>query len=378
MSVITSFETSVVRRDAAPGTGPGNDEREMNRMRHGSEFVVVRIRTDEGIEGVGTSIAAHGPAIPQAFLNDIIAPHVLGRRSSDREAIWQELFDLNRRLVFFPLYLPGPVDVALWDLAAKEAGLPLYRYIGAYRDSMPVYASSQFLPGIDDYLREAQRYRAIGVNAYKIHPSGDWRRQIEIAEAVRAANPDMVLMLDPAGSNYTLTQAVKVGRALERLDFYWLEEPFDDLYLSKYQELCRTLDISICATEALVGGPVGVAEFLRAGAADIVRADVSWKWGVTGTLKTLHVAEAFGVNCELHTTTMGYMDIATLHVACATRNSEYYELFAPHEQWQFPMLEPFPLDAEGRIHAPEGPGIGVNIDWDAVDNATVRKQSASL
>jgi len=367
MGKISKFEIWVCRRPsgAKPGGLPGLYDS------HGDETVIVRLTTDDGFEGVASVLVACGTAIPIAYLNDIIAPTVLGRDVHDREAIWQELFLINRRFGFFPLYLPGPVDVALWDIAAKEAHLPLYQYLGAYRKKIATYASSQFMPEMEDYLRQVRHYEQLGVTAYKIHPSGDWRRHIEIAEAVRDAAPNMVLMLDPALSDYTLTQAVIVGRALERLDFYWLEEPFFESFVGKYVDLARTLDISICATEANYGGPSGVAEFLRAGAADIVRADVSWKWGVTGTVKTFHLAEAFGINCELHTTLMGLTDIANLHVACAAKNSEYFELFAPHEEWTFPLKEGFAPDAHGDLHVPEGPGLGLDIDWDSVDDKTL-------
>lgn len=366
MARITSLETWICRKASGVKAGglPGL------YGAFGDEVVVLRVTTEDGSAGVATAFAACGTAIPLAYLNEVIAPVILGRDAHDREAIWQELLILNRRFAFFPMYLPGPVDVALWDLAAKAAGLPLFRYLGAYRTSVPAYASSQFMPNTDDYLAEIDRYTRMGVNAYKIHPSGGPRQHIEIAEAVRDAQPGAVLMLDPALSDYTLTDAVKVGRKLEDLDFHWLEEPFSDSFVGKYAELCRTLDISVCATEASYGGPAGVAEFLRAQAADIVRADVSWKWGVTGTVKTLHLAEAFGINCELHTTLMGPMDLANLHVACAAKNSEYFELFAPHEEWQFPLKDPIPLDANGYVHAPEAPGLGIEIDWDAVDDST--------
>jgi L-alanine-DL-glutamate epimerase-like enolase superfamily enzyme len=366
MAKITAIETWVCRKPSGVKAGGLPDL----YGAFGDEVVVIRLTTDEGGTGVATAFAACGTTIPLAFVNEVIAPVLLGRDVTDREAIWQELFVLNRRFAFFPMYLPGPVDVALWDLAAKDAGLPLFRYLGAYRSSVPAYASSQFMPNTEDYLTEIARYRALGVNAYKIHPSGGPRQHMEIAEAVRAAQPDAVLMLDPALSDYTLTDAVKVGRKLESLDFHWLEEPFHDPFVGKYAELSRTLDISVCATEASYGGPAGVAEFLRAGAVDIVRADVSWKWGVTGTMKTLHLAEAFGINCELHTTLMGPMDLANLHVACAAKNSEYFELFAPHEEWQFPLISPIPLDGNGHVHAPEAPGLGIDIDWDAVDDST--------
>jgi L-alanine-DL-glutamate epimerase-like enolase superfamily enzyme len=367
MGKISQFEVWVCRKKG--GGKPGGLPDLYKSFGH--EVVIVRLTTDDGFQGVGSVLAACGTAIPMAYLNDVIAPVVLGRDCHDREAIWQELFMINRRFGFFPLYLPGPVDVALWDIAAREAQLPLYQYLGAYRKKVPVYASSQFMPETEEYLKEVLHYEQLGVTAYKIHPAGDWRRHMEISEAVREAVPNMVLMLDPALSDYTLTQAVKVGRKLEALDFHWLEEPFYDSFVGKYADLTRTLDISICATEASYGGPSGVAEFLRTGAADIVRADVSWKWGVTGTLKTLHLAESFGINCELHTTLMGLTDIANLHVACAVKNSEYFELFAPHEEWSFPLKESFAPDANGDLHVPEGPGLGMDIDWDSVDDETL-------
>lgn len=367
MGKISKFEVWVCRKQSGAKPGGLPDLYQS----YGHEVVVLRLTTDDGFEGIASVLSACGTAIPMAYLKDIIAPVVLGRDVHDREAIWQELFMVNRRFGFFPLYLPGPVDLALWDIAAKEARLPLYQYLGAYRKKIPTYASSQFMPEMEDYLAEVRRYEKLGVTAYKIHPSGDWRRHIEIAEAVRDAVPNMVLMLDPALSDYSITQAVKVGRKLEALDFYWLEEPFYDSFVGKYADLARTLDISICATEASYGGPSGVAEFLRAGAADIVRADVSWKWGVTGTMKTLHLAESFGINCELHMTLMGLTDIANLHVACAVKNSEYFELCAPHEEWSFPLKEGFGPDANGDLWAPEGPGLGMDIDWDSVDDRTL-------
>jgi L-alanine-DL-glutamate epimerase-like enolase superfamily enzyme len=370
MSIVTSFETWVCRRQEAPGVSSFTGEDRVGRRSFGTEAVVIRLTTDDGVEGVATCLAAFSTSQPLSFLRESIAPLILGRDPHDREAIWQDLRRLDRGLTFFPLYLTGPVDVALWDIAAKQAGLPLYKYIGACRDRLPYYASSQFMPDIDDYLTEARRYVEMGATAYKAHPSGDWRRNIEIAEALREAFPDLTLMLDPAGHDYRLGEAIEVGRALERLAYHWLEEPFSDVNMSKYAELCRTLDIPVLATEASTGGPATVAEFIRAGAADIVRADVSWKWGVTGTLKVLRLAEAFGLSCELHTTTMGLMDIANLHVACAAVNSEYHELFAPHEEWRFPMREPIPLDDHGQVLVPQGLGLGVSVDWDLVDDTT--------
>jgi L-alanine-DL-glutamate epimerase-like enolase superfamily enzyme len=140
--------------------------------------------------------------------------------------------------------------------------------------------------------------------------------------------------------------------------------------LEKYAQLCLALDIPIAATETTRGGPWGVAQVIAQRAADIVRADVSWKPGITGTMKIAHLAEAHGLRCEIHTTTMGPMDIANLHVSCAIRNCEYFELLVPEDRFQFPMKDPLPIDEQGIIHVPDGPGLGVKLDWDAIDRMT--------
>ncbi len=234
---------------------------------------------------------------------------------------------------------------------------------------MPVYASSLWLPDIDSYVREALHYKERGFKAYKVHPCGPSVVDMQIHQAVRdAVGPDMVLMTDPV-AEYTLPEAIRVARHLEQLDFYWFEEPFRDYELDKYAKLSAAVDIPIIGTETTRGGPWGVAQAIKADALDIVRADVSWKGGITGTLKVCHLAEAHGINCELHTTTMAPMDIANLHVACAVRNSEYFELFVPEDTFQLPMkqsLRDF-IDADGFIHVPTGPGLGIDIDWDLVE-----------
>jgi len=86
------------------------------------DVVVLRLYTDTGISGHATALAARSSIVTQAYLHETIAPVVLGRRVTEREAIWHELWTIDRHLTFFPVYLPGPVDVALWDIAAQTPG----------------------------------------------------------------------------------------------------------------------------------------------------------------------------------------------------------------------------------------------------------------
>ena len=366
--IIESFETWICKRQK--GLFDKNREGEAPMP---WDYGVGRIITSDGVEGLATFWASRSGAVTDAYMGDLIAPVILGRNITERERIWHDFWSIDRHGAFFPVFLPGPIDVALWDAAAKTAKLPLHRFIGSYRTSLAAYASSLWLPDTDDYVREALEYKSRGFKAYKIHPCGPSAKDMDIHETVReAVGPDFVLMTDPV-AEYSLTEAIKVARHCEALNFLWLEEPFRDYELEKYRKLTEAVDIEIVATETTRGGPWGVAQAIMSGAVDTVRADVSWKAGITGALKVCHLAEAHGMQCELHTATMGPMDIANLHVACSVRNSRYFELFVPEKTFQTPMKESYDhyLDAQGHIHVPEQPGLGVNIDWDLVENSCV-------
>lgn len=152
------------------------------------------------------------------------------------------------------------------------------------------------MPTVQDYVDEALYYKSKGIKGYKAHPAGPVEFDMKVHAAVReAVGDDFILMTDPVG-DYTLDEAIRVGRQLEKLNYKWFEEPFRDFELYKYSELCRALDIPIAATETTRGCHWGVAQVIAQRAADIVRADVSWKDGITGALKIAHLAEAFGLN----------------------------------------------------------------------------------
>jgi len=329
------------------------------------DVVVLKVTCDDGTEGLATALAARSGQVTEAYLQDTAAPLVLGRNPHDREAIFYEFWNLDRHLAFFPIFLPGPVDVALWDICAKAAGLPLYQYIGAYRDNLPVYASGLFHDDPSVYVEEALYYKSRGITCYKAHPPGPYTLDMEIHRQLReAVGYEMDLISDPVGE-YTLDEAIAVGRQMEKLGYLWFEEPFRDYELYKYQQLCAALDIPIAATETTRGCHWGVAQSIARQAADIVRADVSWKCGITGTLKIAHTADSFGLNCEVHTTTMNFMDIVNLHVSCAIRNCKYFEYFVPEDKFRFPMKGDLPIK-DGHIYVPKTPGIGAELDWDLI------------
>ncbi|MBT9819762.1 enolase C-terminal domain-like protein [Clostridium sp. MCC328] len=359
--IITKFETWWVTRDKCLF-----DEKRQGGAKMGWDVFAIKLTADDGTEGIATCMAARSGGVTESYLHDSIAPILLGRDPHDREALFYELWNVDRHEAFFPVFLPGPVDVALWDMCAKATGLPLYKYIGAYRTKLPVYASGNFHAIVQEYVDEALYYKNKGILGYKAHPGGPVEFDMKVHEAVReAVGPGYTLMSDPVGE-YTLDDAVRVARQLERLGYEWFEEPFRDFELYKYTELCKTVDIPIAATETTRGCHWGVAQSVAQHAADIVRADVSWKDGVTGTLKIAHMADSFGLNCEIHTTTMNYMDLANVHVSCSIRNCKYFEYFVPEDNYRLPMKGDLPI-RDGYIYVPDKPGVGAELDWDLIN-----------
>lgn len=345
----------------------------MHGRRFGStqEATIVRIQTDDGLEGFG-SARAQGGTSGRVIAEAVLAtakPRLVGEDPFQREKLWQKLWALDRGS-YMQIFATGAVDVALWDLAGKALNAPVWQLLGGYRDKLPAYASSAHLDGEDLYVQEAMSSRAKGYSAYKIHPFGEPERDIRLCRAVReAVGPDMALMLDPVGV-YDHHGALRVGRELERLDFYWYEEPLIDYDLRGYAELCRDLDIPVVVGETVAGSIMTTAQYIDQRAGDILRSDVYWRGGITGVMKTAHLAEAFGLKTELHHAATPIMDVANLHCACAMRNCDYYEVLVPETSYRYGLREYVDIDQQGFVHAPDGPGLGVKVDWDYIDGHT--------
>ena len=357
------LRTTMRGRPMAPGTSENSEIK-------APQIVVIVVKTDSGLEGYGFGWGTKGGMRTAHTIAEVFRPELIGNDPLDRERLWHSAHRADRYggLASFNSY--GPLDVALWDIASKSANLPLYKLIGAYRDRIPAYASSPFMQSPEDYASLAIEAKLKGFTAFKLHPPGEPDLDIACCEAVRAAvGPEFVLMSDPVGGNYDHEDAIRVGRALEKLEYLWLEEPLYDHDIHGLEQLSRTLDIAICAGE-WNSDFFSKINYLRSGAADIIRADVSWTGGITGSLKSAHIAEGFGVNCEMHMTVLSLMDVANLHVALAIKNCRYLELPFP-DGATFGIKKPLEIDNEGYVQAPTDPGLGVEIDWNVITRNTV-------
>ena len=365
---ITDMEVLVVREGERVDGRPAGS-RPLDPPRRFEDHVVVTIRTDEGIEGHAFGQGVKGGRRLAEAIVSVFKPEILGEDPIDREYLFQKLMRADRFSGHVPILAHGPVDVALWDITAKKFGIPIYKLIGGYRDKVKAYATSNRFETPEEFVEAAKQAVARGFTAFKLHTPGTVEGDIACCRAVREAmGPDLVLMSDPVAA-FNREEALKVGRELEKLDFYWYEEPLHDYDIYGYKKLSDDLDIPVAACEWASGMYFTAAEFIHREAVDIIRSDCSWKGGFSGFLKTAHLCEAFGMNVEIHMGCTPLMEVANLHAACGIKNCQYLEL--PVWPVQFGLKEPIPIDSEGYVHAPQAPGLGWELDWDTLNEKTV-------
>lgn len=337
----------------------------------GLEFITITLTTDTGHSAAMMGFAGQSALGTAHHAAASLRPFLMGRDPREHAAIFRDWRTADRWWHHMPIYAWGPVDSCLWLLAAQAADEPLWRHLGGRNDGLPTYASSLVLASLDAYAAEALAVRAAGLKGYKIHPPGrDLAQDIAIHEAVRdAVGPDFPLMSDPV-QPYTFDQALRLGRVLERLGYLWIEEPLPDESFAALRDLTRQLDIPVVGCEVLAKHPWSVAECVATRVVDMVRADVSWSGGVTGTLRTAHLADAFHMNCEIHTAIFHPLELVNLHVASALPNTGWFEVLWPLDRFAFGLQGALPI-TDGIARPPDTPGLGIALDWDIIEGATI-------
>ncbi|OJY35276.1 MAG: hypothetical protein BGP06_05125 [Rhizobiales bacterium 65-9] len=333
-----------------------------------TKYVAVRIETDEGVSGETLSL---GGGVGMAYyIESTVKPYLIGKNPLHREAIWQGMWHYNR-FWLSPVTMIGVIDTALWDLYGKLTNQPVAQILGLYRDKLPTYASSMTKPTRGEFVEEALRYKERGFHGYKVHAIGDPEADIDICTRIRAAVGDAYALMIDVVSGYDQAQAMRVGRALEELGFLWYEEPLREYDVHGYKMLCDKLDIPIAGVEVNEGSMYTTPEYIVTRAVDIVRSCVGFKAGIGQVKKTAGMAEAFGMNCELHTNGNPVLDAANLAVAASIKNTSFFEQLVPERLFNFGVEKFIEIDADGYAHVPAGPGLGMKIDWDYVGRYAV-------
>jgi len=338
---------------------------------------LLTISTDEGLSG-------HFFGVPNpGVIENVVKPYLVGEDPLFREKLWHGLKERQRlNLATLADRVLTAVDLALWDLGGQIANLPVHKLLGAARDKVPAYASTMVgddVPGGLDtpeaYADYAIKCKERGYPAFKLHTwqpptpgAPNVKRDIAACRAVReAVGPDYPLMLDPF-HYYSRLEALELANGVHELGYLWMEEPMDEHSMSSYVWLCEQTPLPICGPETAEGKMYVRAEWIKAGACDMVRSGVGDVGGITGLIKCVHLAEAFGMHLEVHGGGVGNLHVLGSMVSPGL----YYERgllhpFIDYDETPAWLNKPIdPMDNEGFVHISPDPGLGYDINWDYI------------
>ncbi|WP_114560783.1 L-talarate/galactarate dehydratase [Desertihabitans aurantiacus] len=322
-----------------------------------SEVVLLfaEVTTADGVEGMGFSYSkrAGGPS-QYAHLKEV-AQVAIGQDPSDIAKVYDSLLwagaSVGRSGVATQAI--AALDVALHDLKARRAGLPLAKLLGAYRDSCRVYnTSGGFLQAsVEEIKEKADASLASGIGGIKIKVGQpDWRTDLERVAAVREHLGEVPLMVD-ANQQWDRARARRMCRELEAYDLVWIEEPLDAWDATGHADLSRTFDTPIATGEMLTSVPEHMA-LLEAGYRGIVQPDAPRIGGITPFLRFATLAAHAGLALAPH-----YAMEIHLHLAAAYPTEPWVE----HFEWLDPLFDERIDISDGRMWLPERPGLGFTL-----------------
>jgi L-alanine-DL-glutamate epimerase-like enolase superfamily enzyme len=340
-------------------------------------LVLVTVTTTEGLVGYGEAIARRGPEMTAAAVTSLLAPVLTGRDAGNIGGLWVAMFDQLRRWGHaggVVLEAISGVDCALWDIAGKAMGAPVWRLLyGVGRESVPVYASSIYIDADEVMVAEAQEQVARGFGAVKVKIGrsgaqggiqGDLRAVTKIREAVGA---NVELMVDANGA-FDAATAIRIGRSLEAIDVTWLEEPVPPDDLDGYRRVRAMTSTPLAAGETAFGA-TGFKTLLGEGLIDYVQPDLGRCGGLTAAMQIAALSFVQNRTLAPHTGFSGGLSqLAALHLAAATPDLfalEYMFIDNPAREL---FTESYPCPQDGTIAVPQGPGWGLELDLDRLEH----------
>ncbi|RYZ12122.1 MAG: mandelate racemase/muconate lactonizing enzyme family protein [Comamonadaceae bacterium] len=335
-------------------------------------YGLVRVRSSDGHEGIGFCyVGSAAGDLVRVAVEQLLAPHLLGRESRLTEGLWQTMYQesmLQGRSGSVMRAL-SILDIALWDLNARAAGLPLHLYMGAtVADKVPAYASGgYYVDGKTPAMvgAEMESYARRGFKAVKMKTGRlSAREEAERVGAARAAiGPDVLLMLDANNAWRDLPTALEYMRRFEEHDPYWIEEPFSPDAIDLHARLAQLTPVTVATGEIEVGR-WRFRELVEAGGAEILQTDAAVCGGITEWRRIVAHAGSCGVTVSPH----WFHDLHAPLVATAP-NARFVEYFPDDQVLNFRKLIDRQLeeDGQGNLMLHQEPGLGFGFDASVVE-----------
>ena len=333
------------------------------------ETVLVKVTDSDGLIGWGEALSPAAPEATAAIVGRLLRPLLLGHDPLAVDVLWASLYDSMRErghITGFMLDAISGVDIALWDLRGKRLGQPVATLLGgAHRDRVPCYVSGLPEPTPEERAVAARDWQARGFNAFKLHLGHGIAEDTAVAAATREATGQGTWLAFDAHWRYSVPEAITLGRKLEALDYAFLEAPTRPEDVAGHAEIARELDLAVATGEA-ERTRYQVRDRLVAGAVEVAQPDIG-RCGLTEGRKIADLAETFNVPVAPHlSVAQGPCIAASIHLAAAVANLMILEyqpaMFALANQC---LAQPLVCE-EGAYRLPEGPGLGIEVDEEAV------------
>jgi len=266
------------------------------------------------------------------------------------------------------------LDIALWDIKAKAARMPLYQLLGGCYEQIRAYASAGFYAegkGLKELAAEMASYVKEGFTAVKMKIGRNQAEDITRVKAVREAIGDDIDLLVDGNNAYTSYQAIKLARKLEQYDIFWFEEPVPAEDIEGSAAVAAAIDTPVAA---------GENEFTRYGfrdliinkAIDIAQPDVTWCGGITEAKKIAAMASAWNIICVPHSFSSAISLVANLHFSASIPNSLFQEFDRNYNPLRENLLQkPITINKDGYIELPDKPGLGIELNQSVVEKYRV-------
>ncbi len=322
------------------------------------------IETDEGITGYGCSWEVN--------FAERIGKSIIGEDPFNHEKLWKKMYVpkfLGRK--GNSLWTISAIDIAIWDIKAKAAGLPLYRLIGGSREKIPFYIAGGYYAkdkGIKELQNEMEEYLSWGAQAVKMKVGAmSMKEDAERVKAVRQViGDDVKLMLD-ANCAYRAFEAIEFGKMIEEYHPYWFEEPVEQDDYSGYKKISEKCSIPLAAGEN-EATRFGFRDLIATQSVSIMNPDAECMGGVTEFLKVAAMADANGIILSPH----GQQQVH-IHLDCAVPNATIAEFYPP--QYDAKVYEaftnPVTLNLDGTVSPSQAPGVGLDINYDVLKDFRV-------
>ncbi len=341
-----------------------------------TNFLFVKLKTDEGISGLGEATLEYKEHAVLGAIEDIRRV-LLGQDPREVERITGELYrDSYWRLGPVLQSAISAVDMAMWDIKARRLGVPLYELLGGkVRDSIRMYANVWFSGAktAEDFAAAAARAKNLGITALKWDPFGkaylhleraEFRRSMEIIEAVRGAvGPDVDLLIECHG-RFDIATGIRIANEVKRFDPLFIEEPTPPDCYDAIAEVRRKSPVPVAGGERLYG-TMQLRTYLEKGCVDYVQPDISHCGGVSAIKKMAAIAETYYVALVPHNPSGPVANAACLQIAGSTPGFRILEICLTDVSWRRELTDERVVFQNGSLLIPDKAGLGLELNEDA-------------